>query len=244
MVFHPKAAFAAPIFASHLQSNGRSVMKTEKRKKWSTCRVPRMMTSDSPPDHLKPKPHRYEWITWDKVEHMSKELALLAKPYNIDLVLSITRGGMVPATLICERLELRNILSATLMFYTDDGEQFFGMTEPRFLSFPSMQALEGRNVLIVDDVWDTGRTAHAVRNRVARANPNLVKVGVLHFKPEMNEYPGEEPDFYAAITQKWVVYPWEKLSPQAPVMDASSNAVSQSSVASDSEAQISGTSLG
>lgn len=160
--------------------------------------------------------HRYEGVSWSQVEIMCKRLAEAAKTERYDVVLAVTRGGLVPATLLCEAFQLRTVLTATVIFYTDTGEQFFGMTEPRFLSFPSSDALEGRKVLIVDDVWDSGRTANAVKIRVERANPKLVKIAVLHFKRDMNEFPGEEPDFYAATTSNWIVYPWERASPVSP----------------------------
>lgn len=150
---------------------------------------------------------------------MCLHLARAAEPHNFDVVLAITRGGLIPATLLCEALCLRNILSATVIFYTDSGEQFFGMTEPRFLSFPSPDALQGRCVLIVDDVWDSGRTASAVRNRVLRADAKLVKTAVLHYKPHQNQVADMEPAFFAATTKNWVLYPWERVSPETPVID-------------------------
>lgn len=159
---------------------------------------------------------QYEGVTWSEVESMCSRIVQQAKTHQFDVVLAVTRGGLVPATLLCESFELRNVLSATVIFYTDDGDQFFGMTEPRFLSFPSADALEGRSVLVVDDVWDSGRTANAVRKRVLRASPKDVKVAVLHYKPDKNIFPGEEPDFYAAITSNWVLYPWERASPKTP----------------------------
>lgn len=147
---------------------------------------------------------------------MCAQLVEQARSQRFDVVLAVTRGGLIPAVLLCEAFQIRNVLSATVMFYSDNGEQFFGMTEPRFLCFPSADALEGRRVLVVDDVWDSGRTAQAVSKRVQRARPKDVKVAVLHFKPEMNQFPGTKPDYYSATTRNWVVYPWERASPQTP----------------------------
>lgn len=170
---------------------------------------------------------------------MCAEIASKAVSDRFDVVLGVTRGGVVPATLICEALRLRNMLSATVMFYTDAGDQFYGMTEPRFLSFPSADNLQGRRVLVVDDVWDSGRTADAVKKRVERAGPEMVKVAVLHFKPQMNVFPGVEPDFYTAITHNWTVYPWEKASPDTPDIELST--VDMTGMAADQEsASISG----
>ena len=78
-------------------------------------------------------------------------------------MLVITRGGMVPACIISERLNLRNILVAAVMFYTGQERT---LDKPIFLQFPADPLLNGRRVLIVDDVWDSGRTIMAVRERV------------------------------------------------------------------------------
>jgi len=99
-------------------------------------------------------------------------------------------------------------MAASMLFYQDDGDRFFGVTEPRFLSFPEDDLVTGMTVLIVDDVWDTGLTARAVRARVERAG-GIPTVCTLHYKP------GEsgQPEFFAQTTDKWIVYPWELLSP-------------------------------
>jgi uncharacterized protein len=157
-----------------------------------------------------------EFVSWTDVEEMCARLAARLRSSNVryDVLLAVTRGGLVPATLLAQALEMRTVLSATVMFYTDGGDQFFGMAEPSFLSFPPADALAGRTVLVVDDVWDSGRTATAVRQRVQRAAPDSVTVAVLHYKPMQSVVTSSRPDFYAQETDNWIVYPWELLSPR------------------------------
>ncbi|KAJ8904751.1 hypothetical protein NDN08_001267 [Rhodosorus marinus] len=150
---------------------------------------------------------------WDKVEELVDVLVEKLSGKKIDVVLGITRGGMVPAVLMCEKMKLRNLMSATVMFYTDSGSRFYGLTHPSFLHFPEDQLIEGRNVLIVDDVWDTGRTARSVRERVLRAGGEP-SVAVLHFKPYRNQF-DDMPDFFAETTDSWIMYAWEP-SPDEP----------------------------
>lgn len=160
---------------------------------------------------------RYQYVSWGDVERMCKVLVEKLRGRRFDLVLAVTRGGMVPATLLAQALELRNVVTATVIFYTDGGDQFFGMTEPRFLSFPSADAIAGQNVLIVDDVWDSGRTARAVRKRALVAYAKSVTLTVLHYKPTQTIVTDVAPDFYAEDTENWVVYPWERISPHHAV---------------------------
>lgn len=151
-----------------------------------------------------------ERLSWADVEGLVGNLAaqVAASPTPADVVVAITRGGMIPATLLCERLGKRTLVSATVMLYTDEGQKFYGLDGPRFLNFPDDEALTGRHVLVVDDVWDSGVTALSVAGRCGRSGAASVSVAVLHFKPERGAAAGA-PDFFAQTTESWVVYPWE-----------------------------------
>jgi len=141
--------------------------------------------------------------TWDEIERLVERL-LTQIPPDFDLVLTITRAGVFPTSLLCERLGLRNITSTSVMFYTDTGET---LERPVFLNFPPDDVLRGKRVLIIDEVWDTGQTMEAVRQRVIAAGGDP-KVAVLHYKPTHSVVEGE-PDYWAAETDCWVVYPWD-----------------------------------
>ena len=144
--------------------------------------------------------------SWDHIEELvKKKLIPQINAADYDAILSITRGGMIPACLISEMLDIRNVLTAGVMFYTDIEQR---LEEAIFLQFPSDPLLVGKRILIVDDVWDSGKTAVTVRERVRRAG-GLPTVAVIHYKPTKSHYPGDCPDFYAIETDAWIVYPWE-----------------------------------
>jgi len=82
------------------------------------------------------------------------------------------------------------------------------MAWPEFIQFPSDDKLSGRPALIVDDVWGSGRTITAVKTRVSAAG-GFPETCVLHFNPYRNLFGAARPDYYAAITDAHVVYPWE-----------------------------------
>jgi hypoxanthine phosphoribosyltransferase len=84
-----------------------------------------------------------------------------------------------------------------------------------FVQFPAERQVEGQRILVVDDVWDSGSTAVAVRDRLRKAGAR-VEVCVLHYKPGQSRFPGDGPDFYAEETDAWVVYPWDPAHPLAP----------------------------
>jgi uncharacterized protein len=67
---------------------------------------------------------------------------------------------------------------------------------------------------VVDDVWDSGTTVMAVRDRLRRAGA-IADVCVLHCKPGRNLSRGDGPDYYAAEVGGWIVYPWDPELPLA-----------------------------
>jgi hypoxanthine phosphoribosyltransferase len=154
------------------------------------------------------------YLSWEDIEELVARLTARL-PRDYDLILVVTRGGMVPACLISERLDIRNIVAAAVMFYTEgtlDPSQV--LVEPVFLEFPADPLLHNRRVLIVDDVWETGKTAMVVRRRVREAGgkPDLA---VLHYKPGRSAFQ-ERPDYYAATTDEWVTYPWDPVLAKPP----------------------------
>ena len=154
-------------------------------------------------------------LSWDDIEELVGRL-VARLPGNYDLILVVTRGGMVPACLISERLDLRNIVAAAVMFYTEGtADPSETLEEPVFLEFPADPLLLGKRVLIVDDVWESGKTAVAVRRRVREAG-GRADLAVLHYKPGRSMF-AERPDYYADTTDDWVVYPWDPTRARPPV---------------------------
>ena len=94
-------------------------------------------------------------------------------------MLAITRGGLVPAGMLAYRLRIRNILVAAVEFYDDHGQPG---PHPTFLQFPADPLLRGQRILVVDEVWDSGTTIHAVTERIRQAG-GVPTTAVLHYKP-------------------------------------------------------------
>ncbi|WP_038047336.1 phosphoribosyltransferase [Thermus caliditerrae] len=141
-------------------------------------------------------------VSWEELLRLVRRLAEGLREQEVDLLLGIARGGLIPTALLAQALGMRDLLTAAVMFY--EGEET--LPEPVFLQFPPDPLLFGKRVLVVDDVWDSGRTAFAVKARVRQAG-GLPLVATLHFKPGRNQVP-DRPDFYAEATEAWVVYPW------------------------------------
>jgi uncharacterized protein len=142
-------------------------------------------------------------VSWDDLESLVAALAEQVRG-EYDLLLAVTRGGLVPAGMLAYTLGIRNILVAAVAYYDDRGNPG---DEPTFLQFPADPLLHGRRVLVVDEVWDSGTTIHAVSERIRQAG-GIPTTAVLHYKPARSRVPGE-PDHHVVATDKWVVYPFK-----------------------------------
>src|SRR5579884_2420557 len=72
------------------------------------------------------------YLEWTDIEALVGRL-IAELPTDYDVLLTIARGGLVPCCLISEQLDMRNILVAAVMYYTDVGKT---MDRPLFLQFP------------------------------------------------------------------------------------------------------------
>jgi hypoxanthine phosphoribosyltransferase len=142
-------------------------------------------------------------VSWEVLDGLVAQLAERLATQPFDVLLAITRGGLVPAGMLAYRLRIRNILVAAVEFYDDRGQPG---PHPTFLQFPADPLLRGQRVLIVDEVWDSGTTIHAVTARVLQAG-GIPTTAVLHWKPARSVVPGV-PDVHAVTTVAWVVYPF------------------------------------
>jgi hypoxanthine phosphoribosyltransferase len=151
-----------------------------------------------------PLPSPPEFLTWQDVDKLVDYLLpQLLDPF--DALLMITRGGIVPGGLIAEALDIRYILTAAVEF-SELGHSHLAW--PNFLQFPEETLLRNKRVLIVDDIWSNGRTITTVRGRVQAAGGNP-KTAVLHYKPGSSLFREAGPDHYAAVTDRFIIYPWE-----------------------------------
>ncbi len=156
---------------------------------------------------MQPEPHR-EMILWDEVDRLIDHLAPQFQREFTAMVM-ITRGGIVPGGLLAEALDITHVLTAAVNFPAQTaGERTNQMAWPDFLQFPTDELLRGRPTLIVDDVWASGRTISAVKNRVSAAG-GFPETCVLHYNPYRDLFGSVRPDYYAAITDAFIIYPWE-----------------------------------
>lgn len=151
---------------------------------------------------------RRELLTWQDVDKLIDHL-LPQFEGEFDAMVMITRGGIVPGGLLAEAIGLTHILTAAVDFPAQmEMEKTKLMAWPQFIQFPEDSLVRGRRTLVVDDVWGSGRTITSVKHRVSAAG-GFPSTCVFHFNPYRNLFTTAKPDYYAAVTDAHIVYPWE-----------------------------------
>ena len=155
---------------------------------------------------------RREILTWNDVDKLIDH-SIPQFEVEFDAMIMITHGGIIPGGLLAEALKLDTILTASVDFPAEleqetEKEKTRWMVWPKFVQFPDGEILRGKRILMVDDVWGSGRTITAVKNKVSGAG-GVPFSCVMHFNPFRNLFGSARPDYYAATTDAYIVYPWE-----------------------------------
>lgn len=154
------------------------------------------------------QPFRNEVLTWEEVDRLIDHLIPQFEG-EFEAMVVITRGGIIPGGLLAEAMGLVHILTAAVDFPVQmEMEKSKLMAWPQFIQFPENEVLQGRRTLVVDDVWGSGRTITSVKIRVSAAG-GFPYTCVMHFNPHRNLFGSVRPDYYAAITDAHIIYPWE-----------------------------------
>ena len=150
------------------------------------------------------------YITWDELELDITTLSILLENTDFTCIVGIANGGMIPATLLAKRLNIKKLYSCNCKSYQND--------EPRtgahditdtvdLISFPSWEELKDENVLIVDDLVDTGFTINTIDQHISTMGDFGWSTATLYSKPKtiitpsytVRQFPNDE----------WIVFPWE-----------------------------------
>jgi hypoxanthine phosphoribosyltransferase len=127
------------------------------------------------------------------------------KNKSFDLVIGLMRGGSIPATIISNRLNIPLRMMGIKSYTNDNKQSEISLYQTCYDSIVNVLS-ERKNVLIVDDLSDSGETF-----RFAANNYKYYFDNVYTLAPYLKEGTSLEPDFYSRRFEKdtWLVFPWE-----------------------------------
>ncbi|WP_293767893.1 phosphoribosyltransferase [uncultured Corynebacterium sp.] len=157
----------------------------------------------STPDWVHPDRENLTWETFGEASrYLSQEI--VDSGWFPDLIVGVARGGLIPAGAIGYAIGVKEMGAINVEFYTDIGAT---LPEPILLN-PQLDtdSLEGKKVLVVDDVADSGKTLDLVVN-LLKETASEVRSAVIYTKPTTIF----EPDYSWKKTDKWINFAWSVL---------------------------------
>lgn len=153
-----------------------------------------------------PEGFRCALVPWGEVESWVDSIihTMDRTGFAPDVVIGMSRGGIVPSRLICDHLVVKNLFTVKT--------EHWGLTATPDGKARLAQALntdiKGRSVLIVDDITDTGQSLILAREHVESLGPGeLRSATLLHITHSLIT-----PDYYAKEVDKgqwtWFIFPW------------------------------------
>jgi len=137
------------------------------------------------------------YINWNELHQDTKILADKIKKSGVyTKIIAVSRGGLIPASIVSYELNIRNIQTVNVLSY--DGEK--QRPDTAFVAESHIRDAD-EQTLIIDDVSDTGKTFQLLHKMFPKA-----KLAAVYAKPSGVKYV----DIYAVdMPDKWLVFPWD-----------------------------------
>ena len=134
-------------------------------------------------------------VSWEELHRNARALAWrLLDLGPFDGIVAIARGGLVPAAIVARELEIRLVDTVCIASY-DHKDQGQAQTLKGIRG-------DGTNLLIVDDLVDTGTTAQIVRKMLPKAH-----FATVYAKPAGRPLVDT---FVTEVSQDtWILFPWD-----------------------------------
>jgi hypoxanthine phosphoribosyltransferase len=142
---------------------------------------------------------------WEYIYGLCRDVAddVKAAEFEPDVVVALARGGWFGGRCLCDFLGLDDLASLKVEHYVGTAAK----GEEAQIKYPLADgAVEGKDVLVVDDIADTGQSIETAAECVRDRNPSSVRTATLQLlqtSDHQPEFVGERLDEWT-----WVVYPW------------------------------------
>jgi hypoxanthine phosphoribosyltransferase len=142
--------------------------------------------------------------SWEQIYSLLLDLARRIRKDRFvpDVIVGVSRGGWTPGRILSDLLENPEIANVKAEFYLGVAET---KKEPVITQGVSA-AVEGKKVLIVDDVADTGKSLRLVKAHLLEEGAEDLRIATLYYKP----WSVTVPDYYERTTRAWIIFPWER----------------------------------
>ena len=145
-------------------------------------------------------------IEWEDIQKACLSISGQAKAYTPDCIVAISRGGLIPARLVAESLNINSVYSIGLTSYTANNVQ--GSISMYQDPFNDIVSNEHKLAIVIDEIADSGNTFKYISKLWPKFCSNTSCIfASMYVKEHCNLVPSI---FYKKISSSdWLIFPWE-----------------------------------
>jgi len=141
-------------------------------------------------------------------------IQILQSEFRPKFIVGVWRGGTPTGIAVQEILDYYGVDTDHIAIRTSS---YIGMQQQKEVKVHGLEYIVANidaedSLLIVDDVFDSGRSIDAIIKHISmkcrRNTPETIKIATVFYKPERN-VTELQPDFYCHETDDWLVFPHE-----------------------------------
>lgn len=148
---------------------------------------------------------RAKLVSWEQIDKWCETIKeKVSNSFRPDLIVALSRGGLVPGRILSDMLWIKDLISIKTEHWgitaTSSGKAV--------LKDPGSLNIEGKKVLVVDDITDTGQSMKLAYDFIKGQKPSDIRTAtMLHITRSTFI-----PDFYAEVVDEknwaWFIFPW------------------------------------
>ena len=146
---------------------------------------------------------KYVKLSWQHITNHCKLIVEKMKDFKPDVLISLGRGGMIPTRILSDMINVKTVHLLNIKLYKGVNIRD---SKPTVENFNVI--IEKKNVLLIDDIVDTGLTIDAAISKIYECRPSIIKTATLLCKKQVKRRPtyiGTECE-----DNEWIIFPWEK----------------------------------
>jgi hypoxanthine phosphoribosyltransferase len=131
-----------------------------------------------------------EVLAWNQIYTMllSQAEKIRQSGFKLDVIVGVTRGGLAPTIILADLLEITDFVTVGVESYVDVA----GTRGEPVLTQRDSTGVEGKKVLLVDDVADADKSLRLAKEHLQQHDATETRITTVYSKP----FSVIKPDYY------------------------------------------------
>ena len=161
-----------------------------------------------------------KYYSWQDLEDQVQDLVyqLYKCPWKPDYIVGLTRGGLTPATILSNRLDIPMYaldvrLRDTTEGYTAESNKSMAQDALGYDDRSDgikWNSEKQKNILIVDDINDSGATFQYILDNFGKHEDRIKFAALINNKPSKVKLDYHGYEINKEEVPSWIVFPWEE----------------------------------